>query len=456
MSNGAEVSNLIAPHFHDTFLSLYPHQIDKGGRASTKSSKNPLKCIVHMLNDESCNVVVIKQAYNTIRQSVYQEFKRAFRRLGMVEGIDFYSKLSPYRISISGKKNAIYFGGLSDYEALKGMIPDEDTIKIVYLSEISQFKTPDDIDQVNATFSRGNDDYFITLYEYNPPKNKYHWVNVWCDKMGNRDDVQITHTDYTGVNPDWLGKKFIQEAENMKRLDESRYNWIYKGVVTGLDGLVFDTSNVGLIDSIVKKERILFIDIGIDTGHMTSATVFVAMGTTSERRLILLDTYFYSPNQKSIKKPPSEFSKDLYNFENKLCKKYKTMIDSRIIDSAEGGIRNQYFADYGLRLKGVSKEKNETMYDYSQELFSSGKFSVLNNLNNKIFSLEHQNASWKDGSVESGNPAIDTTERKITDKMEKTYYNDNSEDAAYYYAEHTVDAFKYLIVSNLRKYNLKQ
>ena len=63
-----DIKTQIAPHFHETFLSLYPHQIDKGGRASTKSSKNPLKCITHMIHDPTCNVVVIKQAYNTIRQ----------------------------------------------------------------------------------------------------------------------------------------------------------------------------------------------------------------------------------------------------------------------------------------------------------------------------------------------------------------------------------------------------
>ena len=42
-----KISSLIAPSFWNTFNSKKPRQIDKGGRGSTKTSKNSLKVNLH-------------------------------------------------------------------------------------------------------------------------------------------------------------------------------------------------------------------------------------------------------------------------------------------------------------------------------------------------------------------------------------------------------------------------
>ena len=112
--------------------------------------------------------------------------------------------------------NTIYFAGGDDYEAVKGMIDENKLIKIVWFEELTGFKDEDTIDQIKATFTRGNNDWFMALYSYNPPKNKYDWVNQWKDKRIDDKDYLISHTDYRSVPEEWIGKKAIEEAEKLR------------------------------------------------------------------------------------------------------------------------------------------------------------------------------------------------------------------------------------------------
>ena len=145
---------------------------------------------------------------------------------------------------------------------------------------------------------------------------------------------------------EWLGQIAIQEAEELKRNDEKRYRWIYLGEVIGLEGLIYNPDLIEYVDEdYIEKNniRILYIDFSIDSGHQISATTCGAYGFGNDGYWYLLDTYYYSPNEKPNKKAPSELSKDIFNFELTLTKKYKTGIDTETIDSAERSIKKSVF-----------------------------------------------------------------------------------------------------------------
>jgi PBSX family phage terminase large subunit len=281
------LKEIIAPHFWNTFNSKKPHQIYAGGRASTKTSQIAIKIDEFNLEYTECNAIIIKRYQNTIRNSVFKEIKRALKRLGLQEDIDYKATVSPFQIHIYQTGNNIYFAGGDDYEKVKGFIDEDAPIKMVWFEELTEFDEPDQIDQIIATFSRGNDDFFITMYSYNPPKNRFHWVNIWADKMKLRDDVLFSHTDYRTVPEKWLGKKFIEEAERLKQYDEKRYRWIYLGEVIGIEGLIYNPDlfiieNANYIEE--KKLRILYVDFAIDCGHQTSATSCGAYGYATDGR----------------------------------------------------------------------------------------------------------------------------------------------------------------------------
>lgn len=451
-----KIRNIVAPHFWGTFNSKITHQIDKGGRGSTKTSKNSIKIDYHCLSEEKCSAVIIRRYQNTLRNSVYKEIKRGLARFKLEDGIDYEAFKSPLEIHFNNGNN-IYFAGGDDYEKIKGMIDEKTPIKILWFEELTEFDSPDEIDQIIATFTRGNDDWFIVLYSFNPPKNKFHWVNQWAEQMKKRKDCRVTQSDYRTVPEEWLGKIFIEQAKEMEQNDEKRYRWIYLGEVIGLEGLIYNPDLIEYVDEdyIEKnKIKILYIDFAIDSGHQTSATAVGCYGLGSDGYWYLLDTYYYSPHEKSIKKAPSELSKDIFDFEIEMIKKYKTVMDKETIDSAEGALRNQFFKDYGRRLHPVDKGKDkEQLIEYSQDFLSKRKFRVLNNDNNQIFKKENENYMWQKDSVEKGKPTPDKTEKAFLSS--EKYYNTYTKDYAYSYGDHTQDNFQYWIKDNLQKLRFK-
>ena len=203
-----------------------------------------------------------------------------------------------------------------------------------------------------------------------------------------------------------------------------------------------------------EQKKVVDLSFGIDGGHQTSSTPFLALAWTSLNRLVLLDTYYYNPAEKSVKKAPSDYSKDLYDFMRYNENKYNKQFDDLIIDSAEGGVRNEFFKNYGIRIKAVGKDTNENMWDNVQTLMSKGQFYVLNTPNNEIFKIEHKNYEYKEGTIEKGKPEADKTEREVR-KQGIEYYNTHSGDKVKYYADHTCDALKYVVQHKKRQYGLK-
>lgn len=456
MNETIDIKDIIAPHFYQTFNSKKPHQIYKGGRGSTKTSMISIKIDEFNLEYTNCNAIIIKRYQNTIRNSVFKEIKRALKRLGLYEGFDYKATVSPFQIHLNQTGNNIYFAGGDDYEKVKGFIDEDAPIKMVWFEELTEFDDPDQIDQIIATFSRGNDDWFVTMYSYNPPKNRFHWVNLWAEKMAQRDDVIVHHSDYRTVPVKWLGQKFIDEAERLKQYDPKRYEWIYLGKVIGIEGLIYNPDlfiieNANYLEE--NKLRIIYVDFSIDCGHQTSATTCMAFGYATDGRWYLLDTYYYSPHEKARKKAPSELAQDIFNFRTYICKKYQTIVDTETIDSAEGALRNQYFAMFGINLHPVNKGKDkEELIEYSQDFIDLAKYVIINTPNNWIHIKEMNNYMWKKDSVEKGKPDPDKAEKELTGE---TYYNTHTNDYSYYYADHSCDAFQYWVKDNLEKLGLE-
>lgn len=452
-----KLKEVIAPTFWKTFKSKKSRQIDKGGRGSTKTSKNSLKIAYHCIHEGNCSAVILRNHQVDLRKSVYKEMKRALKRLGLIGGVHFKAYLSPMYIKLWNGNN-IYFAGAEDYEALKGMIDEDTLIKIVWFEELTGFKDEEQIEQIIATFSRGNNDWFISLFSFNPPKNKYDWVNEWTEKMSKRDDVLITESDYRTVPKEWLGQMFINEAERMKKFDSKRYRWIYLGEVIGLEGMIYNPDLFKWVPSDYLEKnnvKIIYLDFSVDGGHQTSATTCGCYGFGNDGYWYKLDCYYYSPHEKANKKAPSELSKDIFDFELAMLKKYRCSIDNETIDSAEGALRNQLSSDWGKDFNPVNKGKNkEDLIDHSNDFIALDKFRILDNNNNQIFKKEIKNYRWADGSVEKGKPTPDKTEKEFTGG--ENYYNSYAQDISYYYADHSCDEFQYWVKDNLEKLGLEE
>ena len=145
----------------------------------------------------------------------------------------------------------------------------------------------------------------------------------------------------------------------------------------------------------------------------------------------MLDTYYYSPAGKSVKKAPSELAEDIYNFVERVQKKYPVPILKETVDSAEGGLRNQYYKDYGKRLNPVAKKEKLTMIDNVIDLMSQGRLYYVPNKNNEIVIEEHRKYQYDEKTLNTPKPKVVEVD------------------------DHSCDSIQYFCLDNARELRLK-
>ncbi|WP_203334349.1 PBSX family phage terminase large subunit [Planococcus beigongshangi] len=440
------VQKNVNPHFQDVWSSRKPYNILKGGRNSFKSSVIALKLVYMMIlyitMDQKANVVVIRKVGNTIRDSVFNKIQWAIKLFGMSGR--FKATVSPFKIVHKKTGSTFYFYGQDDFQKLKSN--DIEDIIAVWYEESAEFASEEEFDQTNVTFMRQKHalaPFVQFFWSYNPPRNPYHWINEWADTMKSEEDYLVHESSYLDDQLGFVTDQMLKDINRIKTNDFDYYRYIYLGEPVGLGTNVYNMNLFKPLDELPSDDRVIGLFYSIDGGHAVSATTFGCYGLTAKGKVILLNTYYYSPAGKAVKKAPSQLSKDLNDFITKTATQAMwkgAVIIKRTIDSAEAAIKNQYYKDYGQHLVGVSKGKKVDMIDYVHDLLAQGRFYYLKNPypigmphadSNEIFIEEHKKFSWDPKTIDSDDPRV------------------VKED------DHTVDQFIYLCVSNARDFRLK-
>ena len=427
------VNAMICPHFDSV---LYDHSLNKvlkGGRGSTKSSVISLQLVMDFLKDNNANVLVLRKVANTIELSVYEQIKWAIYMLHVDSLFEF--KKSPYRIVDKRNGTAFYFSGVDDPQKLKSMIIAKGYVRYLWFEELAEFDSWQEVDTVRASFTRKNlppGAHVVTYYSYNPPKNPYDWINEWVAQREGMPNWFVDHSTYKDVTlPNILSEDYIDEINTVKANDVDYYRWMYLGEVVGLGTNVYNMDNFNSIDKLPADDYITNLYYSVDSGHEVSATTCGAYGLTRKGNLILLDTYYYSPQGKTHKKPPSELSRDLKEFIDKVTNWIGKQPTRLTMDSAEGALDNQFYNDFGIRWHKVRKLKKVDMIDRVQDLLAQGRFFYLKRPENEIFIKEHEKYQWDEKTLQSDDPKV------------------IKED------DHTCDMFQYVVRDNERDLGLK-
>ena len=341
------LSQQIIPKYHKTFHSKkHTHKIFTSGRAGTKSSRGGIKAIWKIISDDNCSVVVLRKFHNKLKKTVFKECLRAIKRLGL-EKTDFKITVSPMEIKYLKNKNTIYFTGNDSIDDTKGMIDDDNPIKLVILDELTEFfdkgDGEDEIQNIEATFIRGNDEEFCMEYYFNPPKNPKAEIMQWVDKMCKRKDCIRIHTDYRDVPIEWLGKKLIESAEELQRLDPKMYNWLWLGLCTGIDELIYYMFKDEMINEPTKEQiaSMKFLVAGGDYGQM-NATTFEVFGIDYRERCVRgIDEYYYSGRDTGKQKSPSDYAKDFKALKEKVEKETGKKLLVLFLDPSARGLAEE-------------------------------------------------------------------------------------------------------------------
>lgn len=416
--------DLINRNFYSFWLNERPHSILSGGRSSMKSSVISLKLVIDFLEDDDGNVVCLRKVAKYLSGSVYEQIKWAIYMLGVQD--EFIFGKSPLVIIHKRTQTGFYFHGVDDPQKLKSMNIAKGYYMALWFEELAEFEGTEDIDIVEDTFIRQDlgDKQVKVYYSYNPPRNPYSWVNEWRDSKVNDPEYFLHHSTYLEDEKGFLSKQMVRKIEQYKKNDIDYWRWMYAGEVIGMGDNVYNMNLFQPLKELPVDDPIILIDTSTDSGHQVSATTHGAFALTAKQNVILLDTYYYSPEGKINKKAPSELSAEFNDWQQSIRDKYKRNIDKQTIDSAEGALRNQVFKDYGIRLHPIPKKTKIDMIDNFHDLLAQGRFYYLDTPNNQVFIEEHRKFAWDADSLKTPKPKVIEVDDHTCD-MALYYINDN-------------------------------
>lgn len=356
----------------------------EGGRGSLKSSFWSLKIIELIKNNPNVHACITRQVAGTLKDSVYAGMKWAINELGLTD--EFEYKVSPLEIRYKKTGQTIYFRGLDDETKLKSIKPEFGYIGILWKEEKDQMKGPEAERSVNQSVLRGGD-LSWDFSSYNPPKSKDNWVNR--EKLIPNPNRVIHHSTYLEAPAEWLGKKFIEDAEHLKEVDPDAYEHEYMGIPNGAGGNVFDKLEIRTITDaeIARMDRIYQ---GVDWGWYPDQYAFLRTYYDAAReRIYLIDELYV--NKWSNTQTAEWIKKKGYDDYAMIC------------DSAEPKSVGDY-RSAGLAARGAVKGPGSVEYGFK---WLQTRTIVIDpartpNAHKEITSYEYERD--KDGNVITGYP----------------------------------------------------
>lgn len=339
-------ARVVGRAFVDLNRNIQPNiaYVLEGGRGSLKSSFWSLKIIELIKNNPDVHACITRQVAGTLKDSVYAGMKWAINELGLTDEFDY--KVSPLEIRYKKTGQTIYFRGLDDETKLKSIKPEFGYIGILWKEEKDQMKGPEAERSVNQSVLRGGD-LSWDFSSYNPPKSKDSWVNR--EKLIPNPNRVIHHSTYLEAPPEWLGKKFLDDAEHLKEVNQEAYEHEYLGIPNGAGGNVFDNIEIRAITDaeIARFDRIYQ---GVDFGWYPDPFAFLRTAYDSARETIyLLDEY--GCNKQSNAQTAGWIKEHGYDDYTIIC------------DSAEPKSVND-FRDSGLPARGAIKGPGSIEYGF--------------------------------------------------------------------------------------------
>lgn len=280
------LSTLISPAFYESHRAVRSAEInelvEKGGRGSTKSSFISIELVLELLKHSQCHAAVLRKVGNTLRTSVYAQVCWAIGELGLSE--KFRCTTSPMECVFLPTGQKILFFGLDDPGKLKSIKVPFGYIGIAWFEELDQFDGAEQIRNVEQSLFRGGA-YSMCFKSFNPPAMARNWANRYA--LEAKPGKRVHHSTYLTVPPNWLGPRFLDDAEHLKETNETAYRHEYLGEVVGSGTQVFENLKiVPISDSVISQfDRILN---GVDWGWFPDPWAFNRCHYDAARRTLYI------------------------------------------------------------------------------------------------------------------------------------------------------------------------
>ena len=283
-----KLSELISPAFFDVHRQIKAGKVTellaKGGRGSTKSSYISLELILQLLLHPQCHAIVLRKVDKTLRTSVYAQICWAIAALGL--GSRFKCTVSPMECTYRPTGQKILFFGMDDPGKLKSLKVPFGYIALLWFEELDQFDGPEQVRNVEQSCLRGGP-YSLTFKSFNPPASARSWANRYA--LEQRPGKLVHHSTYQTTPAQWLGPRFLADAEHLQATNPVAYRHEYGGEVVGSGTAVFENLRLGEIPDALRTgfDRPLH---GVDWGWYPDPWAYNAVHYDAARRtLYVLD-----------------------------------------------------------------------------------------------------------------------------------------------------------------------
>ena len=340
------LSDQISPAFVDSHRAVKSGSInelvEKGGRGGAKSSFISVEIILLLLKNPQIHAVVMRKVCNTLRPSVYAQVCWAIAALGLTD--KFKCTVSPMECVYLKTGQKIMFFGLDDPGKLKSIKVPFGYIGVGWFEELDQFDGPEQVRNVEQSIFRGGP-FSMCFKSFNPPAMARNWANQYV--LESKPGKMVHHSTYLTTPVEWLGPRFIADAEPLKATNPTGYRHEYLGEVVGSGTAVFENLNIRAIadDEIKQFDR---ITSGVDWGWYPDPWAFNRMHYDAARRTL----YIFDELTR----------RRTSNLDTSELVKARIPEDEMVIaDSAEEKSCEDY-RGYGIRCRGADKGPGSVNY----------------------------------------------------------------------------------------------
>ena len=276
----------MGPAYRDVHKAVksgtYNQFVLAGGRGSLKSSYVSAEIVVQLVQHPGIHAVVLRKVANTLRKSVFAQYQWAIDKLGLSG--KFAATVSPMELTYLPTGQKILFFGTDDPSNLKSIKVPFGYIGILHFEEWDQFSGLEETRNIEQSVLRGGE-IALEFKTFNPPKTRDNFANRYI--LQSKPGQLVHKSTYLQAPPDWLGPRFIADAEHLRDTNFPAYEHEYLGVANGSGGQVFDNLDIRIItpEEIHGFDRIYN---GVDWGYYPDPWAFNQMHYDAGRRTLYI------------------------------------------------------------------------------------------------------------------------------------------------------------------------
>lgn len=242
----------------------------KGGRGGGKSSFAAQLAYEVMMRDRLANVVYLRRYGSDLRPTVFQAFCRVLAEQGMED--EWHITAAPMQCRRIETGTSVYFFGADNPVQAKSFTPARGYVKLLIFEEVDELPGLDYVQDAQLTYLRSNGGESakqLSLEAFNPQPSRQNWMNQHVEELADDPDVLVVDACYLHVPPEWLGERFLQQAEWLREHRPESYRNKLLGEVTGTGGEIFDNVETATItdEQIDAFEMHGWVHQGVDWGY---------------------------------------------------------------------------------------------------------------------------------------------------------------------------------------------